>query len=76
VGDGAAGVGLVAPFCIELGAGEELVVLLGKDAVELVAWEKPIAGELRHIATVLKLLEYRIFSRFPALSRIVKQLPG
>lgn len=48
---------------------------LGKDAVDLVAWEKPVAGELRQIATVLKLLEYRIFSRFPVLARLAGQLP-
>lgn len=48
---------------------------LGRDAVELVAWEKPVAGEIRHIATVMKLLEYRIFSRFPVLARIVGQMP-
>ncbi len=48
---------------------------LGHEAVELMTGRKPLAEEMGDMATVLKLLEYRVFTRFPVLSGIVKRIP-
>lgn len=48
---------------------------LGHEAVGLVKGEKPLPEEMKDIATVFKLLEYRVFSRLPILSGIVGRLP-
>ena len=48
---------------------------LGHEATELLTHKEKLTDELRDMGILMKLLEYRIISRFPALSRIAAKLP-
>jgi len=48
---------------------------MGHEAADMIAHREKIAGELKNMGILMKLLEFRIISRFPALSRIASKLP-
>jgi hypothetical protein len=41
----------------------------------LLTHQEKLTDELRDMGILMKLLEYRVISRFPALSRIAAKLP-
>jgi len=47
---------------------------LGKEAVEVLSHEK-LGEQLKDLGMVLKLINYRLFSKFPLLDRISRNLP-
>jgi len=48
---------------------------VGHEAAGLLSHRDKIMGEVKNLGILMKLLEYRIISRFPALSRIASKLP-
>ncbi len=48
---------------------------LGHEATEVLTHQQRIVDDLKDMGILMKLLEYRIISRFPALSRIAAKLP-
>jgi Zn-finger nucleic acid-binding protein len=48
---------------------------LGHEAADIVKHKQKFSEEMRDLGILMKLLEYRIVSKFPALSRISAKLP-
>lgn len=55
--------------------GEEVVEVLAGPA-RLPARQEKIASEIKDLLVVMKLFEYRLLSRIPAISQIIARLPG
>ena len=48
---------------------------LGEGAKKFLIGQEPIDKEIKHIGLVLKLMEYRVFSKFPFLQKLANSLP-
>lgn len=48
---------------------------IGHDAMDVIAGREKLTDEIRDLKTILVLLEYRIFSKFPMLERFLSDFP-
>ena len=48
---------------------------LGEGAKDFLIGREPVDKEIKHIGLVLKLMEYRLFSKFPLLQKLANSLP-
>lgn len=54
---------------------EDFLKDIGHEAALLLKAQKDIATEMRDVSAIMKLLEYRIFSKFPLLSQLASRIP-
>ena len=48
---------------------------LGMEAKEFLVGQEPFDKEIKHVGLILKLMEYRVFSKFPFLQKLANSLP-
>jgi len=48
---------------------------IGHEAALLLRAQKDLATEMKDVSAIMKLLEYRIFSKFPLLSQLASRIP-
>ncbi|MDP8263515.1 MAG: zf-TFIIB domain-containing protein [Candidatus Ancaeobacter aquaticus] len=54
---------------------EDFIKDLGNEAAQLLQAKSDLVTEVKDVSTIMKLIEYRIFSKFPVLSQLASRVP-
>ena len=48
---------------------------LGEEVKDFLTGQKSLESEVKHVGLIIKLLEYRVFSKFPLLQKLANSIP-